>query len=43
MDDESDDQGFTWVWAAGAAIIVVLMLLGAAAVLLGVVRNPFAG
>jgi hypothetical protein len=44
MDDENgDNQGFAWVWAAGAAIMVLLILLGAAAVLLGVVRNHFAG
>jgi len=44
MDDENGDNlGFGWVvWAAGGAIVVILMLLGAA-VLLGVVRNPFAG
>jgi hypothetical protein len=44
MDDENgDNQGFAWVWAAGAAIMVILLLLGAAAVLLGVVRVPFVG
>ncbi len=41
MDDENgDNQGFAWIWAAGAAVIVILMLLGAA-VLLGFVPVPF--
>jgi hypothetical protein len=43
MDDENgDNQGFAWMWAAGGAIVVILMLLGAA-VLLGFVRVPFVG